>query len=198
MPEVITVSSSDFVSRGRNGRIVSGASVWPRNSEAATLSDSAPLVPISLAITIAKPAHDPLHDAQVIEHGEQRRDEDHRRQDAEGEDEADRAAVADQRHRRRRTGRPASAESSIDVDAVAGLLEQLDPGGHPQGHQRERPLQGQAPEDHAARDRPAVVREEDRDAQDRQHPEDRADAIGDVEEVEGLGRRESPGPGAER
>ncbi len=55
MPEVITVSSSDFVRRGRYGRIVSGASVWPRNSEAATLSDSAPLVPISQAITTAKP-----------------------------------------------------------------------------------------------------------------------------------------------
>ena len=43
-----------FVSLGRYGRIVSGASVWPRKSEAATLSDSAPLVPISQAITTAK------------------------------------------------------------------------------------------------------------------------------------------------
>ena len=55
MPEVITVSSSDRVSLGRYGRIVSGASVWPRKSEAATFSDSAPLAPISRAITTANP-----------------------------------------------------------------------------------------------------------------------------------------------
>ena len=55
MPEVITVNSSERVSRARYGRMVRGASVWPRNREAATLSDSAPLVPISLAITTAKP-----------------------------------------------------------------------------------------------------------------------------------------------
>ena len=51
MPAVITVSSSDLVRRGRYGRIVRGASVWPRKSEAATSSDSAPLVPISQAMT---------------------------------------------------------------------------------------------------------------------------------------------------
>ena len=45
MPEVITVISSDSVMRGRYGRMVSGASVWPMKMLAATLSDSAPLTP---------------------------------------------------------------------------------------------------------------------------------------------------------
>ena len=53
MPEVITVISSDCVMRGRNGRIVSGASVWPMKMLAATFSDSAPLAPITLFITTA-------------------------------------------------------------------------------------------------------------------------------------------------
>jgi hypothetical protein len=43
MPAVITVISSDSVMRGRNGRIVSGASVCPMKMLAATFSDSAPL-----------------------------------------------------------------------------------------------------------------------------------------------------------
>ena len=47
--------SSDFVSEGRNGRIVSGASVWPIKMLAATLSDSAPLAPITRVINHAAP-----------------------------------------------------------------------------------------------------------------------------------------------
>jgi hypothetical protein len=47
MPLVMTHMSSDFVSFGRNGRIVSGASVCPMKMLAATLSDSAPLAPIT-------------------------------------------------------------------------------------------------------------------------------------------------------
>ena len=43
MPDVITVKSSDRVSLGRYGRIVKGASVCPKKSDAATFSDSAPL-----------------------------------------------------------------------------------------------------------------------------------------------------------
>ena len=53
MPLVITVISSDFVSFGKNGRIVSGASVCPMKMLAATLSDSAPLAPITCVITHA-------------------------------------------------------------------------------------------------------------------------------------------------
>ncbi len=54
MPEVITVISSDCVIFGRNGRMVSGASVWPMKMLAATLSVSAPLARITLRIIQAK------------------------------------------------------------------------------------------------------------------------------------------------
>ena len=46
MPLVMMVISSERVTSGRNGRMVSGASVWPMKMLAATLSDSAPLAPI--------------------------------------------------------------------------------------------------------------------------------------------------------
>ena len=88
MPEVMTVISSDSVMRGRYGRIVSGASVWPMKMLAATFSDSAPLARITRCITTAKSADDELHDAEVIEDGEERGDEDDRRQHLEGEDDA--------------------------------------------------------------------------------------------------------------
>ena len=53
MPEVMTVISSERVIRGRNGRMVSGASVCPMKIEAATLRLSAPLAPITRLITSA-------------------------------------------------------------------------------------------------------------------------------------------------
>ena len=53
MPAVITVISSDRVIPGRNGRIVSGASVCPMKMDAATFKLSAPLAPITLFITMA-------------------------------------------------------------------------------------------------------------------------------------------------
>ena len=53
MPEVITVISSDCVISGRNGRMVSGASVCPMKMLAATFSDSAPLAFITRCITTA-------------------------------------------------------------------------------------------------------------------------------------------------
>src|SRR3954452_22213267 len=46
MPEVMMVMSSLRVAPERNGRMVRGASVWPMKMLAATLVDSAPLVPI--------------------------------------------------------------------------------------------------------------------------------------------------------
>ena len=54
MPEVITVISSERVIRGRNGRMVSGASVCPMKIEAATLRLSAPLAPMTRLMTMAK------------------------------------------------------------------------------------------------------------------------------------------------
>ncbi len=53
IPAVITVISSERVSFGRNGRMVSGASVWPMKMDAATFVLSAPLARMSLFITIA-------------------------------------------------------------------------------------------------------------------------------------------------
>ena len=53
MPLVMIVINSDCVKSGRNGRIVSGASVCPMKMLAATLSDSAPLAPMTRCITHA-------------------------------------------------------------------------------------------------------------------------------------------------
>ncbi len=53
MPEVMTVISSERVMRGRNGRMVRGASVCPMKIEAATLRLSAPLAPMIRLITSA-------------------------------------------------------------------------------------------------------------------------------------------------
>ena len=55
---------------------------------AATFSDSAPLAPMTRFITTANSAHDELHDAEVVEDREERRDEDDRRQNLEREDDA--------------------------------------------------------------------------------------------------------------
>ena len=54
IPDVITVISSDSVIRGRNGRIVSGASVCPMKMLAATFSDSAPLACMTRCMITAK------------------------------------------------------------------------------------------------------------------------------------------------
>ena len=53
IPDVITVISSDCVMPEMNGRIVSGASVWPMKMLAATFKDSAPLAPITRFMTTA-------------------------------------------------------------------------------------------------------------------------------------------------
>ena len=55
MPLVMMVNSSDSVSPARNGRMVRGASVCPMKMLAATLSDSAPLTPITFCIPMAMP-----------------------------------------------------------------------------------------------------------------------------------------------
>ena len=54
MPAVMTVISSDIVISGRNGRIVSGASVCPMKIDAATEVDSAPETPMKRDMTLAK------------------------------------------------------------------------------------------------------------------------------------------------
>ena len=67
MPLVMTVISSERVSFGRNGRMVSGASVCPMKMLAATFSDSAPLAPMKRIITLRQLPDDELHHAVVIE-----------------------------------------------------------------------------------------------------------------------------------
>ncbi len=54
MPAVMMVMSSDMVMVGRNGRMVSGASVCPMKIEAATEVDSAPDAPMKRDISLAK------------------------------------------------------------------------------------------------------------------------------------------------
>jgi len=54
MPAVMTVISSDSVIRGRNGRIVRGASVCPMKMLAATFSVSAPLARMKRRMITAK------------------------------------------------------------------------------------------------------------------------------------------------
>ena len=49
MPEGHDGHEFGLVMRGRNGRMVSGASVCPMTMEAATFKDSAPLAPMSVA-----------------------------------------------------------------------------------------------------------------------------------------------------
>ncbi len=70
MPLVMMMNSSDSVRPAMNGRMVSGASVCPMKMLAATLSDSAPLTPITFCIPMAINLHYELHDAQVIQNGE--------------------------------------------------------------------------------------------------------------------------------
>ena len=72
--------------------MVSGASVCPMKMLAATFMDSAPLVPITFCITTAIAAHQHLHDAQVIQDAEKRRNEDDDGQHLESEDGAEHVA----------------------------------------------------------------------------------------------------------
>ena len=86
MPEVMMVMSSELVAPARNGRMVSGASVWPIKMLAATLVLSAPLVPMVRCITHATTLMMLLHHSDVVQDGEERGDEDDGGQHGEGED----------------------------------------------------------------------------------------------------------------
>ena len=104
MPLTMMVNSSDSVSPARNGRMVSGASVWPMKMLAATLVDSAPLAPITRCITTAMALHQHLHHAQVIKDREQAADENDDRQNLKRED-----------------GRLAAAQLVAENELAAGL-----------------------------------------------------------------------------
>ena len=88
MPLVMMVISSLRVALARNGRMVSGASVWPMKIDAATFMLSAPADAHRLQHHPGHAANDDLHHADVIEHREKCRDEDDSGQHLEGEDRA--------------------------------------------------------------------------------------------------------------
>ncbi len=150
MPDVMTHISSDCVMRLMNGRMVSGASVCPMKTDAATFRLSAPLAPISLVITFAKARTMTAITPEVVQDREQRGDEDDRRQHLEREDEPD-GLGADG---------PAALDAKLAEDefgADEGKVEQaVDLGSHPleedpapgrlEHHQGQSELKAQAPE----------------------------------------------------
>ncbi len=186
----MTVSNSDRVSRGRYGRMVSGASVCPRNSEAPDVERLGAAGAHQFGHDERKTPDNTLHDAQVIEDGEQGRDEHHRRQDAEGEDKAGRALVADERGAEDES-RAREGGAQDRVDCSSGRREHLDARGQTKGQESEGPLQDEPPENHPARDRPAILGEKYRHAQDGQHADRRAEPIGEVLQVQPFGRAEA-------
>ena len=123
----------------------------------------------------------------MVQHSEQRRDEDHRRQNAEREDEAEPARRALTSLIAEDEPAPVSAQFEDRFDDVPRLGKQLRTGRHSQHKNGEPPLQGQAPEDHTPRDGAAVVGKKNGDCQDREHPDETAHPIGDVEKVEPFG-----------
>ena len=164
MPDVITVISSDCVMRGRNGRMVSGASVWPMKMLAATFSDSAPLARMHRLITTANSRTIDLHHAEVIEHREQRGDEDDRRQNLEREDHRVLAAFGAERavHDLRpdrdvaeRAEHEPRALDRVRPAAAGSVAEPLETPAMPTSvfsdDQRKQELQAEAPADRSRR-----------------------------------------------
>ena len=183
MPEVMTVISSDSVIRGRNGRIVSGASVCPMKMLAATFSDSAPEAFITRRIITANNRTIDLHDAEVIEDGEKRGDEDDRRQHLKGEHDAVAGALGPEH--RRHDARPdllVAERPEHEARADEGKIEQpIDGRAEPlkdrladrglQHEQREDHLQRKAPGDGAPIDGTPVRRQ----GVGHRHDDDQAD-----------------------
>ena len=85
MPEVIIVINSLRVAPSRNGRMVSGASVWPMKILAATLVDSAPRGSHCSLHDPGDSLDDLLHETDVVHNGEEGRDKDDSGQHGEGE-----------------------------------------------------------------------------------------------------------------
>ena len=92
----------------------------------------------------------------MIKDGEQSGDEDDRWQHAEREYERSRTARIDECLAEDELGaRQRAAQNRLD--GRSGVLQDLDPSGDSQDQQGEPPLEDQPPEDHATRDRAAVV-----------------------------------------
>ena len=86
MPLVMMVMSSLRVALERNGRMVSGASVWPMKMLAATFMLSAPRDAHGFEHDPGHAANDDLHEPDVIKHREECGDEDDGGQNLKGED----------------------------------------------------------------------------------------------------------------
>ena len=115
----------------------------------------------------------------MVHHREERRDEDHRRQDLKGKDETRRSLGINQSIAENELGPFASAVQD-GFDALAGSPEQFDSGGHSQDQQGKGPLQPESPEDNPPGNGPAVVGKEDGDQQDRDHSREATQPIGHV------------------
>ena len=146
MPLVMMVNSSDRVRPARNGRMVSGASVWPMKMLAATLSGFGAARAHDLLHAHGHALDDHLHHAEVIEDGEEGGDEDDDGQHLKGEDHAEGAGLRAQRAEDELAACFGVFEQRVDGDA--GGLEDLAEVGlqHQEG---EGELQAQAPEEQA-------------------------------------------------
>ena len=145
---------------------------------AATFSDSAPLARITRCISDGEDADDQLHHAEVIENGEQRRDENNRRQHLEREDDGVLPAFGTEGRRHRPPPDRGVAERTEDkrradagkpeqpVDAFAERREDPLTDAGLQDGKREDDLQAQPPGDGAAVDGPPVGGERVGDAED--------------------------------
>src|SRR5579885_1278872 len=154
--------SSERVSSGRNGRIVTGASVCPMKMLAATFSDSAPLAPM-MRHQPGGDADDELHDADVIQNREQRADEDDDRQHLKSEDEPDAGTLLAQRSEDEFRADEGVAEHL--VGRVSNRLKSTAAVLDPQNEDREGKLQAQAPGHRLDADGAPVAREHKRQAQ---------------------------------
>ena len=147
------VMSSEVVAPARKGRMVRGASVWPMKMLAATLVDSAPLVPMVRNMIQATSADDALHDAEVVEHGKEGADEDDGGEDGEGEDGE---GIAGSAERAEDEGRAVDGVGEQRGDDGRGGVEDAlaeRPLDHEEG---EEDLQAEAPGDGAPADGAAV------------------------------------------
>src|ERR1019366_3798338 len=114
MPLVITVISSERVSSGRNGGMVSGASVWPMKILGAAGAHEA-------GHHLSGEFDDELHDSVVIEHGEEGGDKNDGRQHLECKKESHRRALRTERTEDELRSLKGIAKQAID--GVSRLLE---------------------------------------------------------------------------
>ena len=120
MPLVMMVISSLRVALARNGRMVSGASVWPMKMRGGHVHAFRAGDAHGLEHDPGHGADDDLHHADVVEHGEEGGDEDDGGQHLEGEDGA--GLGADCRRRRSWEGRAAPKRTLVPAKVQASMV----------------------------------------------------------------------------